>query len=618
MSRTFYTSFIKDQQPVANIGTIGHVSHGKSTVVKALTGKHTPTRSDEIERNITINLGFANLRIYYNEITKNFKYSEKRLQEEGYILVNHISFVDCPGHSSYTATMISGSKVFDAALLVIAANSQIPAPQTAKHTELLEFTNIQNLLVLLNKIDLLKDQATIDSCIEQLSQFMSSNVILKDKSVLPIVASQKYNIDQVLSFLANVENKSLSSQVNTDFKMQILRSFMVNPVGVTVNSMIGGIAGGSIQSGYIEVGDKVGIFPGTATLERIKGEKKWTIKPIFATVTSLKSENDELQIAFAGGLIAIGLNCDPGLCKANELLGNNLFKLSSKNIQLYCNPENYSSRVKIQFTKFFEGFLVEEKMHIYIIINSKPIQCTVKSVVGSTISLKLEIPIYIVDIISIPLLTFVDGVIKVFGIGNIESSTNNVTIKLPSDFDNFKLPEYFDTLNIIDDSSFSENFDYALTNLQENITNFHHEISLVHSRVKFPDFDIRYEPLRILWINFAQYQNMVSQIVNGQELVQVRILNLEKMIVPYISYVYGIPGSSVNFSNDMIQVHIKTKRLKQKLDKLIKVYFKHYYYCEAASCRQLCCVIGKVNNKYFKICFHCGERIILNDTWLKM
>jgi translation initiation factor 2 subunit 3 len=618
MSRTFYTSFIKDQQPVANIGTIGHVSHGKSTVVKAFTGKHTPTRSDEIERNITINLGFANLRIYYNEQTKNFKYSEKRLLEDGYILVNHISFVDCPGHSSYTATMISGSKVFDAALLVIAASSPIPAPQTAKHTELLEFTNIQNLLVLLNKIDLLKDQTMIDSCVQQLSQFMTLNVMLKEKSVLPIVASQKYNIDQVLSFLANVENKSLVTQVNFDFKMQILRSFMVNPVGVTVKSLIGGIAGGSIQSGYIEVGDKVGIFPGTALLEKENGVKKWIIKPIFATVTSLKSENDALQVAFAGGLIAIGLNCDPGLCKQNELLGNNLFKLSSKNIHLYCSPQNYSSRLKVQFTTLMGGFLVEEKMHIYIIINSKPIQCTVKSVVGCIMSLKLEIPIYVVDIKNIPLLTLVDGVIKVFGIGNIESSTNNVTIKLPSDFDDFILPESFDTLNIIDDSSFSENFDYALTNLQENITNFHHETSLLHSKIKFPDLDIRYEPLRILWINFAQYQNMMNEIINGKELVQVRILNLEKMIVPYIAYVYGIPGSSVNFSNDLILVHIKTKRLKQKLDKLVKVYFKHYYYCEAASCRKLSCVIGKVNNKYFKICFHCGERTILNDTWLKM
>lgn len=618
MSRTFYTSLIKDQQPVANIGTIGHVSHGKSTVVKGLTGKHTPTRSDEIERNITINLGFANLRIYYNEQSKNFKYSENRIDEEGFVLVNHVSFVDCPGHSSYTATMISGSKVFDAALLVIAANSPIPAPQTAKHTELLEFTNIQNLLVLLNKIDLVKDQIIIDSCVEQLSQFMSSNVMLKDKSVLPIVASQNYNMDQVLSFLANVENKSLVTQVNSDFKMQILRSFMVNPVGVTINSMIGGIAGGSIQSGYIEVGDKVGIFPGTAMLEKINGEKKWIIKPIFASVTSLKSENDALQIAFAGGLIAIGLNCDPGLCKQNELLGNNLFKLSAKNIHLYCNAENYSSRIKVEFTNLLQGFIVGEKMHIYIIINSKPIQCTVKSVAGSVMSLKLEVPIYIIDTSSIPLLTVLEGAIKVFGIGHITSSTNNVTIKLPSDFDDFALPEQFDILNIVDDSSFSENFDYALENLKENITNYHHETSLLNTRVKFPDLDIHYEPLRILWRNFAQYQSMMNEIVNGKELVHVRILYLEKMIVPYIAYVYGIPGSSVIFSNDMIQVHIKTKRLKQKLDKLVKVFFKHYYYCESTSCRQLSCIIGKVNNKYFKICFHCGERTVLNDTWLKM
>ena len=119
------------RQATINIGTIGHVAHGKSTVVKALSGVHTVRFKNELERNITIKLGYANAKIYkckdkkctrpvcYTSMGSNNKDTFSMNGFE-YELVRHVSFVDCPGHDILMATMLNGAAVMDAALLLIA------------------------------------------------------------------------------------------------------------------------------------------------------------------------------------------------------------------------------------------------------------------------------------------------------------------------------------------------------------------------------------------------------------------------------------------------------------------------------------------------------------------
>jgi len=152
-------------QPQINIGMIGHVSDGKSTLVKALTGQTTQRYSQEKQNNLTIKLGYANCKIikcttcpepecYSSVASSIMDYKCKNC--DGYaIIVNHVSFVDCPGHHSFMQTMLSGTSVMDYTILVESlGNKQIPAPQTIKHLNSIEATQIENCMVILNKIDL--------------------------------------------------------------------------------------------------------------------------------------------------------------------------------------------------------------------------------------------------------------------------------------------------------------------------------------------------------------------------------------------------------------------------------------------------------------------------------
>ncbi|KAG9610724.1 putative translation initiation factor 2, gamma subunit, partial [Aureobasidium melanogenum] len=132
---------IISRQATINIGTIGHVAHGKSTVVKAISGVQTVRFKNELERNITIKLGYANAKVYKcdNEECprptcyrsyKSDKEVDPPCEREGcsgtYRLLRHVSFVDCPGHDILMSTMLSGAAVMDAALLLIAGNETCP------------------------------------------------------------------------------------------------------------------------------------------------------------------------------------------------------------------------------------------------------------------------------------------------------------------------------------------------------------------------------------------------------------------------------------------------------------------------------------------------------------
>ena len=131
---------IISRQATINIGTIGHVAHGKSTVVKSLSGVQTVRFKNELERNITIKLGYANAKIYRSKderckrpvcYTSMGSSKEDTFMMNGfkYELVRHVSFVDCPGHDILMATMLNGAAVMDAALLLIGEFEHPSHPQ---------------------------------------------------------------------------------------------------------------------------------------------------------------------------------------------------------------------------------------------------------------------------------------------------------------------------------------------------------------------------------------------------------------------------------------------------------------------------------------------------------
>ena len=193
------TPEVISRQATMNIGTIGHVAHGKSTVVKAISGVQTVRFKNELERNITIKLGYANAKIYKatNKPTgfgnyRSCKSTTADTFTEGdttWTLQRHVSFVDCPGHDILMATMLNGAAVMDAALLLVAGNEPCPQPQTSEHLAAVEIMRLENIIILQNKVDLVKPDAAIAQH-EQIRKFVAGTVA-DNAPIIPISAVMK-------------------------------------------------------------------------------------------------------------------------------------------------------------------------------------------------------------------------------------------------------------------------------------------------------------------------------------------------------------------------------------------------------------------------------------------
>ena len=319
------------RQATVNIGTIGHVAHGKSTVVKAISGVHTVRFKNEVERNITIKLGYANAKIFKCEDAAcprpqcyraygsakedNPKCEVPGFENKNMELLRHVSFVDCPGHDILMATMLNGAAVMDGALLLIAANETCPQPQTSEHLAAVEIMRLRHLIILQNKVDLISEAAGQNQN-EDIQKFVQGT-IADGAPVVPVSAQLRYNIDAVCEYIV----KKIPIPVR-DFtsapQMIVIRSFDVNKPGAEVDEMKGGVAGGSILQGVLRMGQEVEVRPG---IIRKEADGKVTCVPIFSRIVSLFAEQNELQYAVPGGLIGVGTTMDPTLTRADRLVG---------------------------------------------------------------------------------------------------------------------------------------------------------------------------------------------------------------------------------------------------------------------------------------------------------
>lgn len=292
-------------QPTINMGIVGHVDHGKTTLTKLLSGKWTDTHSEEIKRGITIKLGYTNFTIFEDKGTFNVK-SGNALRK--------ISIVDAPGHESFMATMISGSAVMDCALLVVAADEKCPQPQTIEHLKTLEIAGIKQVIVLQNKIDLVSKEEAIKN-FKDIKKFLSTT-FAKDAPIIPISAQHGANLSNLLKYI-NETFKEPKRELNTKPLMNIIRSFDINKPGVDYLEVKGGVLGGSIKEGKLKVGDEIEIRPGIMK----KTEGKVTYSPIFAKVEGLMSDKDKLDTAIPGGSVAIITKLDSSVTKTDNLVG---------------------------------------------------------------------------------------------------------------------------------------------------------------------------------------------------------------------------------------------------------------------------------------------------------
>merc|ERR1719276_407482 len=314
------------RQATINIGTIGHVAHGKSTVVKAISGVHTVRFKNELERNITIKLGYANAKIYQckdplcprpgNFLTRGSSTEDVVVQGKWtYELVRHVSFVDCPGHDILMATMLNGAAVMDAALLLIAGNEPCPQPQTSEHLAAVEIMKLQHIIILQNKIDLVKEAAALQQH-EDIKAFVKGTVA-DSSPIVPISAQLRYNIDVAAEYITNYIPVPVRD-FTSDPKMIVIRSFDVNKPGQEVQDLRGGVAGGSIIQGVLRVGQEIEIRPGIISRGKDGGMQ---CVPLFSRILSLFAESNDLQFAVPGGLIGVGTMIDPTLTRADRLVG---------------------------------------------------------------------------------------------------------------------------------------------------------------------------------------------------------------------------------------------------------------------------------------------------------
>ena len=319
--------FIKNQATL-NLGVIGHVAHGKSTLVKAITGIQTVRFKNELERNITIKLGYANSKIFKcknNNCPKPgcFKAGSSNVKNQPFCdqchydmtLIKHISFIDCPGHEILMATMLSGTSIMDAAILVIASNETCPQPQTSEHLAAVEIMKMKNLIILQNKVDLVTEKKAKDNYLEILKFIEKTD--FQANSIIPISAQRKCNIDVLIQIIVEKIPSPLPD-LSLNLKMFLIRSFDINKPGCSLENLAGGVVGGSICSGLLKIGEKIEIRPG---ILRKNKTGKLRCSPVISWVHSMNAEKNKLDQAIPGGLIGVGTLLDPSLTRADRLSG---------------------------------------------------------------------------------------------------------------------------------------------------------------------------------------------------------------------------------------------------------------------------------------------------------
>uniref|UniRef100_A0A182VIY0 protein-synthesizing GTPase n=1 Tax=Anopheles merus TaxID=30066 RepID=A0A182VIY0_ANOME len=230
-------------------------------------------------------------------------------------LVRHVSFVDCPGHDILMATMLNGAAVMDAALLLIAGNESCPQPQTSEHLAAIEIMKLKHIIILQNKIDLVKDSQAKEQY-DQIVKFVQGTVA-EGAPIIPISAQLKYNIEVLCEYITKKIPIPPRNFIDAP-RLIVIRSFDVNKPGCEVNDLKGGVAGGSILRGVLKVGQEIEVRPGLVSKD---AEGRLTCKPIFSKIVSLYTEQNELQFAVPGGLIGVGTKIEPTLCRADRLVG---------------------------------------------------------------------------------------------------------------------------------------------------------------------------------------------------------------------------------------------------------------------------------------------------------
>ncbi len=304
--------------PGVNIGLVGHVDHGKTTLVNALTGTWTDRHSEEIKRGISIRLGYADTTFYKCEKCEGAEAYTSRDECPACggraVPFRTVSFVDAPGHETLMATMLSGSALMDGAMLVIAANETCPQPQTKEHLMALELIGIKRIVIAQNKIDVVTQAEALEHY-KQIKKFIKGTIAEK-APIIPVSAQRGVNIGALIQTLDAVIPEP-ARDPDIDPMLLVARSFDINRPGCSWREVKGGVIGGSLIRGVLREGDEIEIRPGRQV--QIENRVKW--EPIETKITSINAGKIKVTEAAPGGLLGIATKLDPALTKSDALAG---------------------------------------------------------------------------------------------------------------------------------------------------------------------------------------------------------------------------------------------------------------------------------------------------------
>ncbi len=300
-----------------NIGLVGHVDHGKTTLVQALSGEWTDQHSEEMKRGISIRLGYADAtfrRCPGVDAPECYTVEETCPDGTESEPIRTVSFVDAPGHETLMATMLSGAALMDGAVLVVSATENVPQAQTEEHLMALDIIGIENIVIAQNKIDLV-DRDRAERNHEQIREFVSGTVA-EDAPIVPISAQQEVNIDLLMQAIEE-EIPTPERDPGDEPQMYVARSFDINRPGTTWDSLVGGVLGGSLVQGKLTEGDEIELRPGREVEEG--GQTQW--EPIETDVRSLQAGGEMVDEVTPGGLLGVGTGLDPSYTKGDALAG---------------------------------------------------------------------------------------------------------------------------------------------------------------------------------------------------------------------------------------------------------------------------------------------------------
>lgn len=210
------------------IGTAGHIDHGKTSLIKALTQMDCDTHPEEKKRGITINLGFAYLK-----------------KSDG----DYMAFVDVPGHHRFISNMVAGATGIDFVMLVVAADDGV-MPQTKEHLKICSLLGIKNGIVVINKCDAVETDE-VELCHEEIEDFVKGT-FLENKPIFEVSSLSGKGIDELRNYLLSGTYELTLKPHKDFFRMSIDRIFNVSGFGAVVT--------GTIAQGEIRVGDSVSVI----------------------------------------------------------------------------------------------------------------------------------------------------------------------------------------------------------------------------------------------------------------------------------------------------------------------------------------------------------------------